>query len=181
MNRNIEKNRCRSGICSQFAAISFLYIQFFYILLDAKQSFANRLLTNAINVRTMKSSASLKRIYMQRRLTISRFARLATVAAAAAVLSTTVHAAVDADAAVALAKKSDCLKCHAIDKDKKASSYKKIALSWKGKPDAVAKVTEALTKGPKVKMKDGTEEEHKIIESKDPAALKNLVEWILSQ
>jgi cytochrome c len=118
---------------------------------------------------------------MQRRLTISRFARLATVAAVAAVLSTTVHAAVDADAAVALAKKSDCLKCHAIDKDKKASSYKKIALSWKGKPDAVAKVTEALTKGPKVKMKDGTEEEHKIIESKDPAALKNLVEWILSQ
>jgi cytochrome c len=30
-------------------------------------------------------------------------------------------------------------------------------------------------------MKDGTEEEHKIIDSKDPAALKNLVEWILSQ
>ena len=118
---------------------------------------------------------------MQQRVTMSRLARLATVAAAAALLSITAHAAVDADAAAALAKKSDCLKCHAIDKDKKASSYKKIAQSWKGKPDAVAKLTEALTKGPKVKMKDGTEEEHKIIESKDPAALKNLVEWILSQ
>jgi cytochrome c len=129
----------------------------------------------------MKLSSSLKRIYMQHRVTISRFARLVTVAAAAALLSTTAYAAVDADAAAALAKKSDCLKCHAIDKDKKASSYKKIAQSWKGKPDAVAKVTEALTKGPKVKMKDGTEEDHKIIETKDVAALKNLVEWILSQ
>lgn len=118
---------------------------------------------------------------MKQSASTSRMIQLAIMGAAAALMSTTALAAVDADAAVALAKKSDCLKCHAIDKDKKASSYKKIAQTWKGKPDAVAKLTDALTKGPKVKMKDGTEEEHKVIETKDPAALKNLVEWIISQ
>ena len=111
----------------------------------------------------------------------SRTCHAVALAAALALLSSTAQAAVDADAAAALAKKSDCLKCHAIDKDKKAKSYKKIAESWKGKPDAEAKLLEAITKGPKVKFKDGTEEEHKIIESKDPAALKNLIAWILSQ
>ncbi len=37
------------------------------------------------------------------------------------------HAAVDVDAAKALAKANDCLKCHASDKDKKGPSMKKIA------------------------------------------------------
>jgi cytochrome c len=32
-----------------------------------------------------------------------------------------------------------------------------------------------------VKLEDGTEEEHKIIDTKDKAELKNLVEWILAQ
>lgn len=118
---------------------------------------------------------------MKQRAIISRLTQFATLAAAATLLSTMANAAIDADAAVALAKKSDCLKCHAIDKDKKASSYKKIAQDWKGKPDALAKITDALTKGPKVKMKDGTEEDHKIIGTKDAAAIKNLAEWILSQ
>jgi cytochrome c len=112
---------------------------------------------------------------------IYRSLKIAALAITVALMSTTAQAAVDADAALALAKKSDCLKCHAIDKDKKATSYKKIAQSWKGKPDAAAKLMDAITKGPKVKMKDGTEEEHKIIESKDVAALKNLIDWILSQ
>lgn len=91
------------------------------------------------------------------------------------------HAAVNADAAAALAKKSDCMKCHAIDKDKKATSFKKIAEKWKGKPDAEAKLIDAVTKGPKVKQKDGTEEEHKIVATKDANEVKNLVDWILSQ
>jgi cytochrome c len=87
----------------------------------------------------------------------------------------------DADAAQALAKKNDCLKCHAIDKDKKAPSYKKIAAKYKGKPDGEEKAIKNITTGPKVKLEDGTEEEHKIINTKDPAAIKNLVAWILAQ
>jgi cytochrome c len=90
-------------------------------------------------------------------------------------------AAVNAEAAAALAKKSDCLKCHAIDKDKKASSFKKIAANWKGKPDAEAKLIDSLTKAPKVKLIDGTEEEHKVIATKDMAEIKNVIGWVLAQ
>jgi cytochrome c len=91
------------------------------------------------------------------------------------------HGAVDADAAVSLAKKSDCLKCHAVDKDKKAASFKHIAEKWKGKADAQAKLTEAITKGPKVKLKDGSEEAHKVIASQDANEIENVVDWILSR
>ena len=106
---------------------------------------------------------------------------LSALGVAAAAFSGASYAAIDADAAVALAKKSDCLKCHAIDKDKKASSFKKIAEKWKGKPDAEAKLNDTLTKAPKVKQKDGTEEDHKIIATKDASEIKNIVAWILSQ
>lgn len=91
------------------------------------------------------------------------------------------HAAVDADAAQALAKKNDCFKCHAVDKTKKGPSMKKIAAKYKGKPDGLEKGIKNITTVHKVKLEDGTEEEHKIIDTKDQAAIKNLVEWMLSQ
>lgn len=87
----------------------------------------------------------------------------------------------DAEAAQALIKKNECTKCHAVDKDKKGPSYKKVAEKLKGKPDAVDKIIKNITTGPKVKLDDGTEEDHKIINTKDPAVLKNLAAWILSQ
>ncbi len=87
----------------------------------------------------------------------------------------------DADAAQALAKKNDCMKCHSIEKDKKAPSYKKIAAKYKGKPDGEEKAIKNITTGQKVKLEDGTEEDHKIINTKDPAAIKNIVNWILAQ
>jgi len=52
---------------------------------------------------------------------------------------------------------------------------------WKGKADAEAKLVDALTKAPKVKMTDGTEEEHKVIATKDMAEIKNLIGWVLAQ
>ena len=94
---------------------------------------------------------------------------------------TSVSAAVDAEGAKALAKSNDCLKCHAVDKDKKGPSYKKIAAKYKGKADAEAKVTKAMTTGPKVKLDDGKEEEHKMLDTKDAKQIKNLAEWILAQ
>jgi cytochrome c len=90
------------------------------------------------------------------------------------------HAAIDADAAQALAKKNDCFKCHAVDKTKKGPSMKKIAAKYKGKPDGMEKGIKNITTVHKVKLEDGTEEEHKIIDTKDEAAIKNLVEWMLS-
>jgi cytochrome c len=89
--------------------------------------------------------------------------------------------AFDADAANALAKKNDCFKCHALDKEKKGPSYKKIAEKYKGKPEGQEKLIKNFTTGPKVKLDDGTEEDHKIVNTKDAAALKNLADWILSQ
>lgn len=88
--------------------------------------------------------------------------------------------ALDADAAQALAKKNDCFKCHAVDKDKKGPSYKKIAAKYKGKADAMDKLNKSMTSSPKVKLDDGTEEEHKAIKA-DAAGIKNLSEWILAQ
>ena len=106
---------------------------------------------------------------------------LSVMGAALAAFSGASYAAVNADAAAALAKKSDCMKCHAIDKDKKATSFKKIAEKWKGKPDAESKLIDTLTKSPKVKLIDGTEEEHKAIATKDMAEIKNVIGWVLSQ
>lgn len=93
---------------------------------------------------------------------------------------TSAHAAIDVDAAKALSKKNDCTKCHAPDKAKKGPSLKKIADKYRGKADGQEKAIKNMTSGLKVKLEDGTEEEHKIIDTKDPAQLKNLADWILS-
>ena len=93
--------------------------------------------------------------------------------------------AVDADAANALAKKNDCFKCHALDRDKKGPSYKKIAEKYAGKAEGQSKLITNFTTAPKVKLDDGTEEEHKVIKldpkkAEDMAQMKNLADWILS-
>lgn len=88
--------------------------------------------------------------------------------------------AVDEAAAEALARKSGCFKCHAIDKKKDGPPYKEIAGKWKPKPDAEQKLTTHITTSPKVKI-DGKEEDHEVLKSKDPAEIKNVVQWILSR
>lgn len=104
----------------------------------------------------------------------------ALLTASAVIFMTAASAEIDADAAKSLAKRNDCLKCHAVDKTKKGPSYKSIALKYKGKADAEAKLIKQITTAPKVKLEDGTEEEHKIIDTKDQKEMKNLVNWILS-
>jgi len=100
--------------------------------------------------------------------------------AAVALLASTGAASMNADAARALARQSNCFKCHAIDKKKDGPAWKEVSAKFKGKADAEAKLTKHVTSGAKVKLEDGTEDEHPIIKTKDPAAIKNLVEWILS-
>jgi cytochrome c len=94
---------------------------------------------------------------------------------------TPVHAAVDADDAQAQMKSNKCTKCHSVDKDKTGPSLKKIAAKYKGKAGAEEELIKAMTTGPKVKLDDGSEEEHKVIKTKDAAQLKNLAQWILAQ
>jgi cytochrome c len=73
------------------------------------------------------------------------------------------------------------MKCHAVDKSKKGPSFQKTAAKYKGKSDAEAKLINSVTKSPKVKFEDGSEEEHKAVDSKDAKEIKNLVQWILAQ
>lgn len=90
-------------------------------------------------------------------------------------------AQVDEDAAKLLFKQNDCTKCHAPDKNKKGPSLKKTAKEYKGKANAEQELIKHMTAGKKVKLDDGTEEEHKVIDTKDPKALANLAKWILNQ
>ena len=91
-----------------------------------------------------------------------------------------VQAAVDEEAAQALLKKSDCLKCHAVDKKKDGPSFKEIAKKYKDKADAEDKLVKHVTLKPMIEI-DGKKEEHKAINSSDPAAVKNVVQWILTR
>lgn len=87
---------------------------------------------------------------------------------------------VDEDAAMALAKKDKCTKCHAVDKKKDGPSFKETAAKYKGKADAQAKLYTHLTTSSKVKV-DGKEEEHTSVKSANEAEIKNLVAYILSR
>lgn len=110
--------------------------------------------------------------------------RMISLAIAVAALGISLPAAaVDADAAKALARENNCFKCHAVEKEKDGPAYKKVAEKYKGKSEAEARLIEHLTTGEKAKFPDGHEEEHKIIKTtppKDMDQIKNLVEWILS-
>lgn len=111
---------------------------------------------------------------------INTFHVLAASLCVALAALTPVHAAVDAAAAEELMEANKCFKCHAATKNGKGPSMKKIAAKYKGKPEGEEKAIKNMTSGNKVKLDDGTEEEHKIIKTRDPAKLKNVAQWILS-
>jgi cytochrome c len=88
--------------------------------------------------------------------------------------------AVDEDAAMALAKKSNCTKCHAVDKKKDGPSFKETAAKYKKEGDGEKKLFTHLTTNPKIKV-DDKEEEHTSPKTKDEAEIKNLIAYILSR
>jgi cytochrome c len=106
---------------------------------------------------------------MQNKLLVALVAGLAFAAQAYAV---------DVEQAKAYAKKNDCFKCHAPDKTKKGPSYKKIAEDIRAKGKTDAKLFEHLTTGRKVKLEDGSEEEHKALDKAEAAEIKNIIAWI---
>ena len=89
-----------------------------------------------------------------------------------------VLAEVDVDAAQALMKKSNCGKCHALDKKKDGPSYKETAKKYQGKPDAEQELYIHLTTHSKV---EGKEEEHAPLKTKKEADVRNVVRWILTR
>jgi cytochrome c len=107
----------------------------------------------------------------------------AALGAAFLLLAPAAHAA-DEEAARALARQNNCLKCHAVDKDKEGPAFQKVAAKYKGKPNAETRLIEHITSGEKGKFPDGHEEEHKIVKTSPPrdmAQIKNLIQWILVQ
>ena len=108
--------------------------------------------------------------------------RKATVVALGAVLALGVAPVARADDAAveSLMKKSNCFKCHAVDKKKDGPSFKETAAKYKGKADAEAKLYTHLTTNPKVKI-DGKEEEHDSLKTKDDAQIKEVIRWILAK
>ena len=108
--------------------------------------------------------------------------RKATVVALGAVLALGAALAARADDAAveALMKKSNCFKCHAVDKKKDGPSFKETAAKYKGKADAEAKLYTHLTTNPKVKI-DGKEEEHDSLKTKDDAQIREVIRWVLAK
>ena len=88
--------------------------------------------------------------------------------------------AIDAEAAQMLARQNNCFKCHAIEKKKDGPPYRDVAAKYRGKAEAEAKLIHHITAGEKVKFQDGSEDNHKIIQTTDMAEIKNLIAWILS-
>jgi cytochrome c len=89
------------------------------------------------------------------------------------------YAAVDEEAARALAKKSDCFKCHRIDKKKDGPAWQEVAKKYRGKADAESKLYTHMTTAPIVKI-DGEEENHQIVKTKKDPEIYNLIRFILS-
>lgn len=85
----------------------------------------------------------------------------------------------DADAARALAKKSDCFKCHTVDQKKDGPAYREVAKKYRDKKDAEATLYKHVTTSPKVKI-DGEEENHQMVKSKNDAEIYNLIRFILA-
>ncbi len=88
--------------------------------------------------------------------------------------------AADAEAAKMLARQSGCFKCHSVEKKKDGPAWRDVAAKYQGNPGAEAKLIHHITSGEMAKFPDGHEEAHKIVKSKDPAEIKNLIDWILS-
>lgn len=85
------------------------------------------------------------------------------------------------DAAVeSLLKKSNCLKCHAVDKKKEGPSFRDTAAKYRGKSDAETKLVAFLTTSPKVKI-DGRDESHDSLKTRNDADVRDVVRWILSR
>ena len=110
---------------------------------------------------------------------MKRFNILVTALAIAAT-SAPALADVDASAANSLVRKSKCLTCHAVDKKKDGPSYKEVAAKYKDDAGAEEKLVKHVTVPSTVEV-DGKEEEHETLKTDDPAAARNVVQWILTR
>lgn len=91
-------------------------------------------------------------------------------------------AKVNAGAAVKLAQKDNCHRCHHVSRKKEGPSYRSIAEKYRGDGEAADKLVKHITLGEdRVKLSDGHEELHKFDQVHSQDEIKNLISWILAQ
>ena len=117
---------------------------------------------------------------VERLLAAAAVAAVVALPAAAQVGTENKAVAIDGDAALALARRESCLKCHAVDKKKEGPAYKQVATKYKNDPAAEEKLLRHVKSGKLVRIGDD-EEEHRIIKTTDEGEIRNLLRWILSQ
>jgi len=78
----------------------------------------------------------------------------------------------------ALAKKYNCLACHAVDKKVVGPAYRDVAKKFKGQPDAVATLSAKVKKGSSGAWGPIPMPPNAAVPDAD---IKALVEWILKQ
>ena len=91
--------------------------------------------------------------------------------------------AVDADAAIHLARRNGCFRCHAIDRVKTGPAFKSVADGYRNSyEDGLKREDSHLTAGDMFVL-NGNVDVHRVLRTdppNDPAQLKNLIDWILS-
>lgn len=103
---------------------------------------------------------------------------MGTIATVAVILSSQAYAAkVDMAAGQALAQKSGCMACHAVDKKIVGPAFKDVSAKYKGNKKAEAMLVAKVTKGGSgtwgaIPMPANP--------SIKPADMKKLVEWVLA-
>lgn len=112
---------------------------------------------------------------------VKRSTLLAFVTFTSLCLSVPAFAQYDAEAVEELFKENDCHKCHHATQTKKGPSLKKIAAKYKEKKLDGKEAIKHMTAGQKVKLDDGKEEDHKIIDTKDPKVQMNVAKWMLAR
>lgn len=78
-------------------------------------------------------------------------------------------------------KENDCHKCHHATQAKKGPSLAKIATKYKEKKLDEKEAIKHMTSGLKVKLDDGTQEDHKIIDTKDIKVQTAVAKWMLNR
>jgi len=91
--------------------------------------------------------------------------------------------AIDADAAILLARRNGCFRCHALDRVKTGPAFKSVADAYRDKyEDGLKREDSHLTAGDMFVL-NGNVDVHRVLRTNppnDPAQLKNLIDWILS-
>jgi cytochrome c len=88
--------------------------------------------------------------------------------------------ALDVLAAQHLARQSACVSCHGVHQKKDGPAWKDVAIKYHGEPAAAERLIRHVTTGRKARLDDGSERDHPIVKTSDPARIRNLVDWILA-